>query len=113
MLINGYYSLGSVSLGPYPYTFSHNDLEGRVIRLGASTNQHFSDKWILGGYAAYAFKDETIKYSASVDYIFSRIPWVEAGIFYLHDISQTGYQYENFTINVNNVFNATILNGQI
>jgi hypothetical protein len=113
MLINGYYSLGSVSLGPYPYTFSHNDLEGSVVRIGAATNQHFSDRWILGGYAAYAFKDETIKYSASVDYIFSRKPWVEAGISYLHDISQTGYQYENFTINGNNVFNATILNGQI
>jgi hypothetical protein len=113
MLINGYYKMGKISLGPYPYTFSHNDLEGSVLRIGGITNTHFSNKLILGGYVAYAFKDDKLKYDASADYIFSRKPWSQVGVSYLHDIGQTGYQYENFTINGNNVFNASINNGQI
>ncbi|WP_157543785.1 DUF5686 and carboxypeptidase-like regulatory domain-containing protein [Mucilaginibacter paludis] len=113
MLINGYYKIGKVSLGPYPYTFSHNDLEGTVVRFGGITNTHFSDKLILGGYLSYAFKDQKFKYSGSVDYIFSRKPWSQFGVSYLHDIGQTGYQYESFAINGNNVFNASIRNGQI
>jgi hypothetical protein len=113
MLINGYYKIGKISLGPYPYTVSHNDLEGTVLRLGGITNTHFSDKWILGGYAAYAFKDHRVKYSGSVDYILSRKPWTQIGGSFLHDIGQTGYQYESFTLNGNNVFNASINNGQV
>ena len=113
MLINGYYKIGKISLGPYPYTVSHNDLEGTVVRLGGITNTHFSDKWVLGGYLAYAFKDDYFKYSASADYILSRKPWTEVGASYLHDIGQTGYQYESFTLNGNNVFNASINNGQV
>jgi small nuclear ribonucleoprotein (snRNP)-like protein len=113
MLINGYYKIGKISLGPYPYTVSHNDLEGTVLRLGGITNTRFSDKWILGGYAGYGFKEDKLKYSASVDYITSRRPWTEVGASYLHDISQTGYQYESFTLSGNNVFNASINNGSI
>jgi len=112
-LITGYYKTGNISFGPYPYTYSHNDLEGSVIRIGAITNTHFSNKFVLGGYVAYAFKENTVKYSASVDYIYSRKPWSEVGVSYLHDLGQTGYQFENFIINGNNVFNATILNGQL
>ena len=112
-LITGYYKVGSISFGPYPYTYSHNDLEGSVLRLGAITNTHFSDKWILGGYVAYAFTDKKLKYNGSVDYIVSRKPWTQVGVSYLHDIGQTGYQYESFTVNGNNVFNASILNGQL
>ncbi|OCX53127.1 hypothetical protein BEL04_02090 [Mucilaginibacter sp. PPCGB 2223] len=112
-LITGYYKVGSISFGPYPYTYSHNDLEGSVLRIGAITNTHFSDKWILGGYVAYAFTDKRFKYNGSVDYILSRKPWTQVGISFLHDIGQTGYQFENFAINGNNVFNASILNGQL
>jgi hypothetical protein len=112
-LITGYYKAGPISFGPYPYTYSHNDLEGSVVRLGGITNNRFSDKWILGGYIAYAFSEVTLKYNATIEYIFSRKPWVEGGVSYLHDLGQTGYQYESFAINGNNVFNATILNGQI
>lgn len=113
MLINGYYKVGKFSFGPYPYTVSHNDLEGTVLRFGGITNTRFSDTWILGGYLAYAFKDERFNYSGTVDYIATRQPWTQVGVSYLHDIGQTGYQYESFTINGNNVFNASIRNGQI
>ncbi len=113
MLINGYYKIGKISLGPYPYTYSYNDLEGSVLRLGVITNTRFSDKIILGGYLSYGFRDEAFKYSGIVDYIFSRKPWIQAGASYLHDLGQTGYQFENFIFNNSNVFNASIRNGII
>lgn len=113
MLINGYYKAGKISFGPYPYTYSYNDLEGSVLRLGATTNTRFSDKLILSGFLSYGFRDRRFKYNGAVDYIFSRKPWVQAGISYQHDIGQTGYQFENFVLAQNNVFSASIRNGKV
>ncbi|PYF70081.1 DUF5686 family protein [Pedobacter nutrimenti] len=112
-LINGYYKVGKISFGPYPYTYSYNDLEGSVLRLGATTNTRFSEKLILSGFVSYGFRDTRFKYNAGVDYIFSRKPWVQAGASYQHDIGQTGYQFEQFSYNQNNVFSASIRNGSI
>ncbi|MBW4889179.1 DUF5686 and carboxypeptidase regulatory-like domain-containing protein [Mucilaginibacter sp. HMF5004] len=112
-LINGYYKLGKISLGPYPYTYSHNDLQGSVIRLGGITNSAFSNKIILGAWASFGFSDHRLSGNASVDYIFSRKPWVQGGLSYTHDIAQTGYQYENYAFLTNNVFTAALLNGTI
>lgn len=113
MLINGYYKVGKISFGPYPYTYSYNDLEGSVLRIGATTNTRFSEKLILSGFLSYGFRDERFKYNGAVDYIFSRKPWVQAGISYQHDIGQTGYQFENFVLAQNNVFSASIRNGKV
>jgi hypothetical protein len=113
MLINGYYKVGEISLGPYPYTYSYNDLEGSVLRIGGITNIRFSDRWILGGFIAYGFRDHKLKYSATADYIFSRTPWIKGGVSYLYDIGQTGYQFENFINNAGNVFDASIHNGSV
>lgn len=112
-LINGYYKIGKISLGPYPYTYSSNDLQGSVVRLGGITNSAFSNKIILGAWASYGFGDHRLSGNGSVDYIFSRKPWVQGGISYTHDIAQTGYQYESYMFNTNNVFTAALLNGTI
>lgn len=112
-LINGYYKAGKISFGPYPYTFSRNDLQGFIVRLGGITNSAFSTKVVLGGYAAYGFSDHRMTGNASVDYIFSRKPWVEGGVSFTHDIAQTGYQYESYALNSNNVFYAALQNGSI
>ncbi|WP_295649233.1 DUF5686 family protein [uncultured Mucilaginibacter sp.] len=112
-LINGYYKVGKISFGPYPYTISRNDLEGFILRLGGITNSSFSNKWVLGGYAAYGFADHRMTGNGSVEYIFSRKPWVEGGLSFTHDIAQTGYQYESYALNSNNVFYAALQNGSI
>ena len=112
MLINGYYRVGKFSFGPYLYTYSFNDLEGSVLRLGGQTNRYFSNKLILAGAVSYGFKDKQWIFNGSVDYIFKRKPWSEAGISYIHDISQTTYQFENFSEN-NTIFNTSIRNGDI
>lgn len=112
MLINGYYKIGKFSYGPYLYTYSYNDVQGSVLRLGGTTNKYFSDRLILGGYIAYGFRDQKWNYNASVDYIFSRKPWSEFGVSYTHDLGQTGYQFENFSKS-NNIFKASIRNGHV
>ena len=113
MLINGYYKIGKVSLGPYPYTYSYNDLQGSTFRFGGITNAKFSNKLMLGAYVSYGTKDKKIKYNGSIDYIFSRKPWVKAGVSFTHDLGQIGYQFENYIIANNNIFDATIRNGNI
>jgi hypothetical protein len=113
MLINGYYKVGKISLGPYLYTASYNDIEGLALRVGGITNSAFSDKWILGSFLSYGFSDHQFKYSGSAEYILSRKPWTQVGASYTHDIVQTGYQYENFPNTLTNIFNASVRNGVI
>jgi hypothetical protein len=112
MLINGYYRIGKFSYGPYLYTYSYNDVQGSVLRLGGTTNKYFSDKFILGGYISYGFRDQKWNFSGSFDYIFSRKPWSQFGISFTRDLGQTGYQFENFSKS-NNIFKASIRNGKI
>jgi len=112
MLINGYYKVGKFSFGPYLYTYSYNDVQGSVLRLGGVTNKNFSDQWILGGYLSYGFADHRWNYNGSVDLITSRKPWTQVGVSYTHDLNQSGYQFENFANN-NNIFKASIRNGRI
>lgn len=112
MLINGYYRIGKISLGPYFYTYSRNDVQGNVLRLGGITNKYFSNTIVLGGFVSYAFQNKKINYGGSMDYIISRKRWTEAGVSYSHDIGQTGYQFENFN-KTNGIFKASIRNGNI
>jgi len=112
MLINGYYKVGKFGFGPYVYTYSYNDLEGSVLRLGGMTNHFFSTKLILGGSLSYGFRDQKWLYDGFVNYIFSRKPWTEAGISYTRSLGQTAYQFENFS-KANEVFKASIRNGDV
>ena len=61
---------GPVEVGPLPQFLSYNDMEGLRLRLGGNTTVKFSDQWLLGGYAAYGFKDRKIKYRTDLMYSF-------------------------------------------
>ena len=113
LLINGYYKVGKVGLGPFLYTVGYNDYEGTRLRMGFLTNKFFSKKWILGGYVSYGFQDQAIKYGAKVDYIFSRDPWIQGGVSYSHDLGQVAFQYEDFSSRRNAIFDAFTKNGRM
>lgn len=70
--VTGFYKVGSVELGPYPYLFAYNSVEGLRTRLGFRTNDQFGRSWILRGYVAYGTLDRQVKYGAEVDYLLSR-----------------------------------------
>lgn len=113
LFMNGYFKVGKVGIGPFLYFAGYNNYEGLRLRLGFKTNKNFSDKWILGGYLSYGIRDEKFKYGANVDYIFSREPWIQGGIAYSHDLGQVAFQYEDFSMRRNNLFDAFTKNGKI
>lgn len=113
LLLNGYYKVGAVGFGPFLYTVGYNNHEGLRLRLGFLTNKKFSDKWILGGYLSYGFLDQKFKYGANVDYIFSRDPWIQGGVAYSHDLGQVAFQYEDFALRRNNIFDSFTKNGKM
>lgn len=114
MIMNGYYNLNKIDLGPILYTGGYNDIEGFRLRAGFRTSNKFSNKWILGGYVGYGFKDKQFKFGANVDYIISREPWMQAGIFVSRDLDQVALQYGNYFITrEEGLFDAFTKNGKI
>lgn len=113
MVLNGYYKLGKIGLGPYLFSFARNDVEGNRIRLGFKTNYEFSNRWILEPYVAYGDKDGKFKYGATVDYIVSRKPWTQVGTSYSHDLNQVALLSENYNYAKNNLFAAFARFGRI
>ncbi|MBC7451010.1 MAG: carboxypeptidase-like regulatory domain-containing protein [Cytophagales bacterium] len=98
--INGYKKVGKIDIGPYLTCYSFNHTEGNRLQLGFRTNAHFSRKFIFRGYMAYGTKDERIKYGAGINYILSRKPWTEAGVFFKYDIDQVAVPSERLSNNV-------------
>lgn len=60
--INGYIPFGPVDLD-LRYLLSFNNYEGFRLGLGGITNERFSRKYRLDGYAAYGTKDGEVKFS--------------------------------------------------
>jgi hypothetical protein len=94
ILTTGWYRRGMIDIGPYPYTLALNDFEGLRVRAGFRTNENFSRHWVLRGYAAIGTKDLTVKYSAEVNYIWSRRHWTVAGLKQNYDIDRLGLSPE-------------------
>ncbi|MBN8821899.1 MULTISPECIES: DUF5686 and carboxypeptidase-like regulatory domain-containing protein [unclassified Spirosoma] len=90
ILVTGFYKLGGVDLGPYPYLFAINSVEGLRTRVGFRTNEQFSRNWILRGYLAYGTLDNKFKYGAEIDYLFSRQHWTVAGARISYDLERLG-----------------------
>lgn len=86
--VNGYKRIGKVDYGPYLYTYGWNNIEGHRFRFGARTNQHFSQKWVLGGYVAYGTHDGKTKYGLDVTRIMSRKRWTTVQLEHKHELEQ-------------------------
>ena len=75
ILANGYILLGEKSkfdIGPVNTVASSNTLEGLRLRLGGMTTANLNPNLFARGYAAYGFKDHKWKYSAEVEYSFTK-----------------------------------------
>lgn len=113
VLLNGYYRVDGLSLGPILNTYSYNDVEGSRVRVGFKTNSELSKQWVWGGYIAYGSKDQDLKYSLNVNYILSRKNWTEAGVSFSHDLNQLALLSDNYRYQRNNLFAAFTQFGQI
>jgi hypothetical protein len=99
ILFNGYKKVGKIDVGPYLLMYAYNAVEGNRFRLGFKTNIDFSKRWVVKGYAAYGTLDTKFKYSGSVDYIFSKKRWTQAGIKYRYDLNMISVNEERLTNN--------------
>lgn len=95
-IVSGYKTLGKVSIGPYFNLVSIDAVEGYRLRLGLKTNKKFSERFQVGGYLAYGFKDKTFKYGADGKYIISRKPWQNISTFYSNDLDIQSRSSEEF-----------------
>ncbi|WP_420148562.1 DUF5686 family protein [Spirosoma sp.] len=102
--ITGFYKIGGIDLGPYPYLFAINSVEGLRTRIGFRTNEQFSRNWVLRGYVAYGTLDNKFKYGAEIDYLFSRQHWTIAGVRISNDLERLGLTPE--LIGGNRIFYA-------
>lgn len=91
----GYLPVGKVDLGPWPGFFNYNDVEGVRLGMGFRTNLKFSNKWLLEGYGAYGFKDQSLKYTASVTRILNRERWTTFSLTSQREIDQVGLEIES------------------
>jgi hypothetical protein len=94
VLATGYKRIGKISLGPYPYFYAHNNVEGHRLQMGFKTNNRFSDKWEFTGFGAYGTLDKRPKFGGSARFIFSRKPWSEASLSHKEDLQRVGFMSE-------------------
>lgn len=102
--VTGFYKVGGFDIGPYPYLFAVNSVEGLRTRIGFRTNEQFSRNWILRGYAAYGTLDNKFKYGGEIDYLFSRQHWTVLGVRIANDLERLGLTPE--LIGGNRIFYA-------
>lgn len=94
IVVNGYYKVGKIELGPYVSILAINNIEGVRLQPGFKTNIKFSDKWVLGGQLGYGFNDERIKYTAYVQRILSRQRWTTLSVRARTDLGRVGIDEE-------------------
>lgn len=104
LILEGYYRINKVDIGPYLLFVGFNEVQGMRVRLGVRTNLKFSKHWVLRPYVAYGFKDEKVKYGLGIDYVLSRKKWCIASLQFKDDYDIIGVTdvNQNNTLQVNN-----------
>jgi len=85
----GFYPIGFFDID-LKYIIKLNNYEGLRLGVGGVTNDKLSDKFKLGGYMAYGFKDRALKYSLGGSILIndSTNTWINA--YYIDDIREIG-----------------------
>jgi len=102
VIINGYYTINKVDIGPYIYALGDNVVEGYRFRLGMRTNYDFSKFWVLKAYAAVGTNDlvtDGLKYSVSAEHWLSREHWTKIGVQNEYDVAGLGVADDFFEDN--------------
>jgi hypothetical protein len=94
IIIDGYYEVGKIDVGPYISVFAVNNIEGLRLQAGFQTNSGFSKKWVVGSQLGYGFKDERVKYSVNLKRILSKERWTTASLGVRSDVARIGVDDE-------------------
>ncbi len=99
VLVDGYYTVGKIDVGPYLSTVTWNNIEGIRLQAGFKTNYKYSRKWVFHLQGGYGFDDEKFKYMASVQRILSRNRWTTLSFRARKDLSRIGIDDETLADN--------------
>jgi len=99
VVLDGYYNLGKVEVGPYLGVVAWNGVEGFRFQGGLKTNYKFSKRWIYHGQLGYGFDDERFKYFVSAQNVLSRDHWTTLTFRFRHDIARLGVDDESLADN--------------
>lgn len=112
VLVNGYVPTAKVSkvdIGPLNTMISGNSLEGLRLRVGGMTTVNLSRRWFARGYLAYGFRDQRLKYMASLEHSFTpkksldqEFPIHSLRLTHRFDVDKLGQHY--LYTNADNVF---------
>jgi len=81
--------IGPISLD-IPRLLKVSAFEGLRLGLGAHTNDRFSERFRLGGYWAYGFRDEETKYGADVSLVLHKPSALQLTATYFEDVLEPG-----------------------
>ncbi len=99
VLVDGYYSVGKLDVGPYLSTVTWNNIEGMRAQVGFKTNYKFSKSWVYHFQGAYGFTDEKLKYLVGIQHILSRERWTTVSFRARRDLTRLGVDEENLADN--------------
>lgn len=94
IIIDGYYDVGKIELGPYISTLAVNNIEGVRLQAGFQTTGKFSKKWVVGSQLGYGFDDEKFKYSVNLQRILDKERWSTVSVGHRSDIARVGVDDE-------------------
>ncbi|MEM6628073.1 MAG: DUF5686 family protein [Bacteroidota bacterium] len=89
-LARSYIDMGTWELGPIGSAYSFNNIEGHRIKFGARTRKLLGEKTSLEAYTAYGFRDQQIKYGASLSRILKSTPRSVLSASYFDDLELFG-----------------------
>jgi hypothetical protein len=72
MFGSGWYNVGVIDFGPYYNLIGYNSIEGLRLQIGARTFFSQDDRWRVGGYGAYGFKDGDFKFGLGFSYLLAQ-----------------------------------------
>lgn len=96
-LINGYWEIGPIGIGPYAKIISFNNLEGVHLQAGVRTSKDFSKKHRLGGWIGYGFRDKQVKGGVTYELLLSKEPTRKFTFEGKYDLLQLGRGASTYT----------------
>lgn len=107
--VSGYYPLGFFDFD-LRYLIKYNNYEAFRLGIGGITNERLSERFKIGGYVAYGFKDDAYKYGLGGNYLLSEKSNTWLSLYYTKDIKEIG-TFEYLTKSrVYSVFEPRLIN---
>ncbi len=72
MTLSGFYNLNKIDLGPYFGLYRKNEIEGDRITLPLRTSKKLFNRFMVGGYLGYGFKNKGTAYGSNIAYQFKK-----------------------------------------